>query len=123
MWRAATRWSFWAWSRDFRRWTRSTTFSGAPARSSTASAVARKPASSCEGPPGRAEIANPSPSVYRLALQAMNKGRPLVLDAQHDLSKAYPAFAGQLAGVRAPAPPVEKVRAGGLFGRLAPRKA
>ena len=69
------------------------------------------------------EIAHTFPSDYRLALQAMNKGRPLVLDAQHELSKAFTAFARELAGVRAPAPQAEKVRAGGLFGRLAPRKA
>ena len=70
-----------------------------------------------------AEIAHTFPSDYRLALQAMNKGRPLVLDGQHELSKAFSAFARELAGVRAPAPQVEKVRATGLFGRLAPRKA
>ena len=69
------------------------------------------------------DIAHTFPSDYRLALQAMNKGRPLVLDAQHELAKAFTAFARELAGVRAPAPQAEKVRAGGLFGRLAPRKA
>jgi pilus assembly protein CpaE len=69
------------------------------------------------------EIAHTFPSDYRLALQAMNKGRPLVLDAQHELSKAFTAFARELAGVRAPAAQAEKIRAGGLFGRLAPRKA
>ena len=70
------------------------------------------------------EIAHTFPSDYRLALQAMNKGRPLVLDAQHELSKAFGAFARELAGVRAaPAPQVERGRATGLFGRLAPRKA
>ena len=45
------------------------------------------------------EIAHTFPSDYRLALQAMNKGRPLVLDAQHELSKAFSAFARELAGV------------------------
>jgi len=69
------------------------------------------------------EIAHTFPSDYRLALQAMNKGRPLVLDGQHDLAKALTAFARDLAGVPAPAQRAEKVRAGGLFGRLAPRKA
>jgi pilus assembly protein CpaE len=69
------------------------------------------------------EIAHTFPSDYRLALQGMNKGRPLVLDAQHELSKAFIAFARDLAGVRVPSERVEKVRAGGLFGRLTPRKA
>jgi pilus assembly protein CpaE len=69
------------------------------------------------------EIAHTFPSDYRLALQGMNKGRPLVLDAQHELSKAFTAFARDLAGVRVPSERVEKVRAGGLFGRLTPRKA
>jgi pilus assembly protein CpaE len=69
------------------------------------------------------EIAHTFPSDYRLALQAMNKGRPLVLDAQHELSKAFTAFARELAGVRITSERTEKVRAGGLFGRLTPRKA
>jgi pilus assembly protein CpaE len=69
------------------------------------------------------DIAHTFPSDYRLALQAMNKGRPLVLDGQHELSKAFTVFARELAGVRARAPQTETVRAGGLFGRLAPRKA
>jgi pilus assembly protein CpaE len=69
------------------------------------------------------EIAHTFPSDYRLALHGMNKGRPLVLDAQHELSKAFTAFARELAGVRAPAAQAEKIRAGGLFGRLAPRRA
>src|SRR4030095_5746616 len=47
------------------------------------------------------EIAHTFPSDYRLALQAMNKGRPLVLDAQHELSKAFSTFARELARVRA----------------------
>ena len=69
------------------------------------------------------EIAHTFPSDYRLALQAMNKGRPLVLDGQHELSKAFTVFARELAGVRVAAPQAEKARAGGLFGRLTPRKA
>ncbi|MQA28837.1 MAG: hypothetical protein GEU82_03215 [Luteitalea sp.] len=69
------------------------------------------------------EIAHTFPSDYRLALQAMNKGRPLVLDGQHELSKAFTAFVRDLAGVRAPVLKAEKVRVAGIFGRLAPRKA
>jgi pilus assembly protein CpaE len=68
------------------------------------------------------EIAHTFPSDYRLALQAMNKGRPLVLDGQHELSKAFTAFARELAGIPARAERAEKAHAGGLFGRLAPRK-
>jgi pilus assembly protein CpaE len=69
------------------------------------------------------EIEHTFPSDYRLALQAMNKGRPLVLDGQHELSKAFTAFARDLAGLHAPAQRTDNVRAAGLFGRLAPRKA
>jgi pilus assembly protein CpaE len=68
------------------------------------------------------DIAHTFPSDYRLALDAMNKGRPLVLDGQNELAKAFTDFARQLAGVRVPAHKAEKVRPG-LFGRLAPRKA
>ena len=69
------------------------------------------------------EIAHSFPSDYRLALQAMNRGRPTVLDGKHDLANSFTAFARDLAGVRAPAVRADKVRAGGLFGRLAPRSA
>ena len=69
------------------------------------------------------EIAHTFPSDYRLALQAMNKGRPLVLDGQHELSKAFTAFARELAGIPAHPSRAEKAHAGGLFGRLATRRA
>jgi pilus assembly protein CpaE len=69
------------------------------------------------------EISHTFPSDYRLALQALNRGRPLVLDGQHELSKAFTAFARDLAGVPERAQRADKVRAGGFFGRLAPRKA
>jgi pilus assembly protein CpaE len=69
------------------------------------------------------EITHTFPSDYRLALEGMNKGRPLVLEGQHELARGFNAFARELAGVRLPAAAAEKVRAGGLFSRLAPRKA
>jgi pilus assembly protein CpaE len=69
------------------------------------------------------EIAHSFPSDYRLALQAMNKGQPLLLDAKHDLSKAFTAFARRLPGVPAREPQPENAAAVGLFARLAPRKA
>lgn len=68
------------------------------------------------------EISHMIPSDYRLALQAMNKGRPLVLDGTNELAGAFTAFARQLAGVPDGKKP-EKARPGSLFGRLAPKKA
>ena len=68
------------------------------------------------------EISHMIPSDYRLALQAMNKGRPVVLDAGNELSSAFKAFARHLASV-ADEPKEEKARPGSLFGRLAPKKA
>ncbi len=69
------------------------------------------------------DIAHTIPSDYRLALQAMNKGRPVVLDGGNELAGAFKAFARQLANVP-DEPREEKVRGGGsLFGRLAPKKA
>ncbi|MGH9173792.1 MAG: AAA family ATPase [Vicinamibacterales bacterium] len=62
------------------------------------------------------------PSDYRLALQAMNKGRPIVLDTASELASAFVAFARDLAGV----PETEadrKAWTGSLFGRLAPKRA
>lgn len=68
------------------------------------------------------EISHTIPNDYRLALQAMNKGRPIVLDGGNELATAFKAFARALAGVPA-TPAKEKARSGSLFGRLAPRKA
>jgi pilus assembly protein CpaE len=68
------------------------------------------------------EITHTIPSDYRLALQAMNKGRPIVLDGGTELSTAFKHFARQLANVP-DEPKEEKVRSGSLFGRLAPKKA
>jgi pilus assembly protein CpaE len=68
------------------------------------------------------EISHMIPNDYRLALQAMNKGRPIVLDGSSELAGAFTAFARQLAGV-SDGKKDQKVRAGSLFGRLTPKKA
>ena len=68
------------------------------------------------------DISHTIPSDYRLALQAMNKGRPVVLDGGNELATAFRGFARQLAGVP-DEPKEEKARPGSLFGRLAPKKA
>jgi pilus assembly protein CpaE len=67
-------------------------------------------------------VSHTFPSDYRLALQAMNKGRPIVLDHQHELSAAFRAFARELGGIPH-AKRGEKPVAGSIFGRLAPRRA
>jgi pilus assembly protein CpaE len=60
-------------------------------------------------------VAHIFPSNYRVALQALNQGRPLALDNHNDLSASFRRFAQQLAGQR-----VERAasRPSGLFGRL-----
>jgi pilus assembly protein CpaE len=55
------------------------------------------------------------PSNYRVALQALNKGRPVALDNHNDLSASFRRFAHHLAGVR---PARESGKSSGLFGRL-----
>ena len=68
------------------------------------------------------DVCHAFPSDYRLALQAMNKGRPVVLDHQNELSRAFLAFARQLAHI----PDVEReqnARTGSVFGRLSLRRA
>jgi len=55
------------------------------------------------------------PSDYRMALQALNKGRPLALENHNELSAALKRFAYQLAGER---PARDGARPSGLFGRL-----
>ena len=65
-------------------------------------------------------IAHQFPSDYRRALQAMNQGRPLVLDNHNDLSASFTALARELAGVEATKKPE---KSSGLLGLLAGRKA
>ena len=70
------------------------------------------------------EISHSFPSDYRLALQAMNKGRPLALDPQNELANAFIGFARELSGTKVEkASKQEKPRPEGILGRLAPRKA
>ncbi|HEX6314961.1 MAG TPA: hypothetical protein VFZ73_08885, partial [Gemmatimonadaceae bacterium] len=64
-------------------------------------------------------VAHTFPSDYRIALQALNKGRPVALDNHNDLSASFKKFAYQLTGGR---PEREGAKpAGGLFGRLTGR--
>jgi len=58
-------------------------------------------------------VAHTFPSDYRIALQALNKGRPVSLDNHNDLSASFKQFAYQLAGQR----PDRDARSG-LFRRL-----
>jgi len=71
------------------------------------------------------DICHTFPSDYRMALQAMNKGRPIVVDNHNDLSAAFVAFAREISAARdvieEKAAPAAVGRT--LFGRLAPRKA
>ena len=59
------------------------------------------------------------PSDYKVALDALNAGRPVVLDMESRLAKAFATFAKDLAGI------VKEgaVRPSGVFGRLAWRRA
>ena len=59
-------------------------------------------------------VAHTFPSNYRVALQALNKGRPVALDNHNDLSASFKRFAHQLAGVR----PARESGKSSLFGRL-----
>jgi pilus assembly protein CpaE len=64
-------------------------------------------------------VAHTFPSDYRIALQALNKGRPLALDNHNDLSASFKKFAYELSGVR---PERGGARSTGLFGRLTHRR-
>jgi pilus assembly protein CpaE len=61
------------------------------------------------------------PSDYRLALHALNKGRPLALDAGTKLADAYKAIAFDLGGVQ-PVPAAEHQKSGGLLGLIKGRR-
>jgi Flp pilus assembly CpaE family ATPase len=59
------------------------------------------------------------PSDYKVALDALNVGRPVVLDMESRLAKAFATFAKDLAGVVKE----RAVRPSGVLGRLAWRRA
>jgi Flp pilus assembly CpaE family ATPase len=65
-------------------------------------------------------VAHTFPSDYRVALGALNKGRPLALDNHNELSASFRHFAQDVSGVR---PARSKDKAAGLFGRLTQRRA
>ena len=68
------------------------------------------------------DVKHTFPSDYRLALNAMNKGRPLVLENNSELSGAFNVFARDLAGAPLGAKG-QKPGTGSLFGRLATKRA
>jgi pilus assembly protein CpaE len=65
-------------------------------------------------------IAHTFPSDYRIALQALNKGRPLALENHNALSASFRKFAQDVSGIRHKPEPA---KSSGLFGRLAPKRA
>jgi pilus assembly protein CpaE len=60
-------------------------------------------------------VAHTFPSEYRLAVDALNKGRPLAVHNHNDLSAAFRQFARELAGVKAGDPVNSRA---GLLGLL-----
>lgn len=61
------------------------------------------------------------PSNYRLALDALNKGRPLVIENHNKLAASYSGFARALAGLRK-SPDVAEPKQTGLLSRLTGRR-
>lgn len=66
------------------------------------------------------EIAGTFPSDYRLALRALNAGRPLALDNHNELSASFKRFAVQLAGAKVARDATPR---SGFLGRLTKRSA
>jgi pilus assembly protein CpaE len=64
------------------------------------------------------------PSDYRLAVEALNHGQPLVLEGKAALASAFQAYARELAGAKAAAVSGESTakKAPGFLGRLTGRK-
>jgi pilus assembly protein CpaE len=62
-------------------------------------------------------VAQVIPSDYRLALEAVNRGRPVVLDNHSALASSYTGFARSL--VESPKQETSPARAAGFLGRLA----
>jgi pilus assembly protein CpaE len=68
------------------------------------------------------QIAHVFPSDYRVAVSALNRGQPLVLDGRSPLASAFQVFAREMAGAAVVETPAEKPAAGGLLGRLTGRR-
>lgn len=68
------------------------------------------------------EVRQTFPSDYRLALYAMNKGRPVVMDNHNQLSGAFTTFARELGSIPGEVEE-QKRRTGSVFGRLTPKRA
>jgi pilus assembly protein CpaE len=56
------------------------------------------------------------PGDYRRALEALNKGRPLALDNQHELTGSLERLARSLAGLEKPSAPTKPAKGFTLFG-------
>jgi pilus assembly protein CpaE len=63
-------------------------------------------------------VAHTFPSDYRVAVGALNKGRPVALDNHNDLSASFRRFAHGIAGTK---PAANTSQRSSLFGRLANR--
>ena len=61
-------------------------------------------------------VAESFPSDYRRALQALNRGRPVMLENHNDLSASFVRFARSLAGIKRPEPVKSSSSIFGLFG-------
>jgi pilus assembly protein CpaE len=66
-------------------------------------------------------VAQLFPSDYRLALNALNVGRPLVLDNHNKLAASFESFTRDLAPVDSEPEAIAPARRSGIFGRLTPK--
>jgi len=83
-------------------------------RYDTVAEIGRKEIERVMGSP----IAQVFPSDYRLALGALNVGRPLVLDNHNKLAASFATFARGLTSNASSEPAAETGRSNGLFGRF-----
>ncbi len=67
-------------------------------------------------------VAQTFPSNYRVALEALNAGRPVVLDNHNKLAASLTGFARRLVDAPAESPAAARKPAGGLLGRLTGRR-
>jgi pilus assembly protein CpaE len=67
-------------------------------------------------------IGHKFPSNYRLAIDALNKGRPIVVDNHNKLAASFASYARTLSGVATPAADRTAAPPAGLLGRLTGRR-